>query len=80
MSSFDRRLKKMETILNPAGVEFKGRFEIHHLQAWPDCEGVNGMEQCQEHPPSCGVLITLVRSPEHRVIILRDVPWLGLLD
>ena len=80
MRSLDRRLKKMGTILYPAGVEFKGRFEIHHLQAWPDCEGVNGMEQCQEHPPSCGVLITLVRSPEHRVIILRDIPWLGLLD
>ncbi len=77
MSSFKSRLRKVETRLNPMGKEPKETFEIHHLQAWPDCDGAEGMQQCHEHPPSCGVSIThpSAWSPYHH---LERCPLVGV--
>jgi hypothetical protein len=70
----------MEATLGKRARKPQGTFEIHHLQAWPDCEGHNDMQRCEEHPPSCGVSISPTYSAGRQVIILRDVPWLGVLD
>ena len=74
------RIGRMEAVLGKRTRTPLGTFEIHHLQAWPDCGEHTDMQRCQEHPPSCGVSISPTYAPGRQVIILRDVPWMGLLD
>ena len=78
MSTFGRRLRKLELVLEPGGPVFRGTHEIHYLHAWPVCEGAQGIQQCLEHAPSCGVSIAPTLAPDRQALVLRHSPWLGL--
>jgi hypothetical protein len=54
-----------------------GAVEIHRLHAWSACQDSEGVQQCEERAPTCGVRISPTSVPG-RVVILRGSPWLGL--
>ena len=76
MGSLSRRLRKVELRMQPCGAH--GAYEIHYLEAWPNCEGAQGIQRCVEHSPTCGVLASTTRAPGRQVLIIRGSPWLGL--
>ena len=78
MSRLSNRLARVEARLNPLGTEPRGAYEIHWLEAWPGCEGTEGMRRCEEHRPTCAFRASPTRAPGRQVLILRGGPWLGL--
>ena len=76
MSSLSRRLSKVELRMQPRAAH--GAYEIHYLEAWPDCKGTGGIQRCEEHAPTCGVMASPTRAPGRQVLILRGGPWPGL--
>ena len=76
MRSLSRRLSRMESQFQPHIA--LGAYEIHYINAWPDCENYPGIQRCEEHAPTCGLLSSPMRSPGRDVLILRGTPWLGL--
>jgi len=78
--SLGNRLAALEVRLRPRQEVFLGSFEIHHTEAWPDCEGKprsEGLESCAEHGPSCRKSVTPLRGPVRRSIVLPG-PWVPL--
>ena len=78
MGSLSRRLAAVESRMAPRASALHGSYEIHWLAAWPDCKDAEGIQQCEEHAPTCGVQVARTRSPGRQVLILRGDPWLGL--
>jgi hypothetical protein len=78
MSRLSSRLARVEGRLSPLGTEPRGAYEIHYLNAWPDCKGTGGIQRCEEHAPTCGVMASPTRAPGRQVLILRGGPWPGL--
>jgi len=76
MSSLARRLSRVELKMQPRIAQ--GAYEIHYLAAWPDYEDWPGIQRCEEHPPTCGVVATPTRAPGRQQLILRGGPWPGL--
>ena len=78
MHSLRRRLASLQTKMAPQERRYLGTYEIHYLEAWPHCKDKDGFEQCEEHPPACGVLTSPTLAPGRQAIILRGGPWLGI--
>jgi len=78
MSSLTRRLAAVESRMTSQLNPHLGSYEIHWLEAWPDCKDTEGIEQCEEHAPSCGVRVIGTRAHGRQCLLLRGGPWLGL--
>ena len=78
MKSIERRLAAAERGLGLAKeTELPGSIEIHWRDAWPACKDAPGIQECQDHGPTCGVSVSRVRE-RRSVVIEMGGPWLGV--
>ena len=78
MKNIERRLAAAERGLGlTKETVLPGSIEIHWRDAWPDCKGEQGIQQCQTHGSTCGFSMSRVRE-RRSVVIELGGPWLGV--